>query len=126
MSPYRLTDIPLTLDSFINSNSVSKITVSGSKLEEHIGLFKLINQDVLIPTKSKSAYSNIRLYYELISTMKGKLLDVAMWGVNDYSVFVNGVEVENSNVFYDVIIPFLPKDDAKEWENFKTTKGNFN
>lgn len=44
-----------------------------------------------------------------------KIFDVAMWGC-DGGILVNGVEVKDNSVFYDVIMPFLPEDAAEKWE----------
>lgn len=120
MSPYILTGIPLSVDNLINSSSTKKIVINGSDLEEHIDLFKQISNDDLIPVKKKSSYLDVRLYYVIESKKSGKLFDVAMWGGDgdDNSIFVNGFEVKGNDIFYDVIIPFLPKDAAKEWAIF--------
>ena len=117
MSPYIFTDIPLSVDDLISDNTTTKTVISGSDLEEHINLFDQISNYNLIPVKKKSSYLNVRMYYVLESRKNGKLLDVAMWGGNgeDNSIFVNGVEVKGNNILYDVIIPFLPEDAAKEW-----------
>lgn len=120
MSPYILTNIPLSVDSFTNSSSAKKIVINGSDLEEHINLFKQISNDDLIPIRKKSSYLDVRLYYVLESKKNGKLFDVAMWGGDgdENSIFVNEFEVKGNDIFYEAIIPFLPEDAAKEWTVF--------
>jgi len=48
---------------------------------------------------------------------KGKILDVVMWSC-DGGIVVNGVEVKDNNIFYDVIIPFLPEEAVKDLEKY--------
>ena len=114
ISPYILTEIPLSVDDLINFNSGKKIVISGSDLEENIDLFKKITKNDLIPVK-KTSQIDARFYYVFESEKEGKILDVAMWG-NNNSVFVNGFEVEENDVFYDIIKPFLPEDAVKDLE----------
>ena len=58
------------------------------------------------------------MYYVLESKKNGKLIDVAMWGDED-NIFVNGFEVKENNIFYDVVIPFLPENEVKELAELK-------
>ena len=41
-----------------------------------------------------------------------------MWGCNG-RIFVNGIEIEGSDVFYDVITPFVPNDSVVRLEKWK-------
>ena len=50
---------------------------------------------------------NARMYYIFETSSGEKLLDVAMWGSFDQFVYVNGTWVEWSDIFYDVVQPFL-------------------
>ncbi|WP_290369609.1 hypothetical protein [Pseudoneobacillus rhizosphaerae] len=38
-----------------------------------------------------------------------------MWG-EDNSIFVNGNEINGNEIFYDIVMPFLPTDVVKEFE----------
>ncbi len=67
----------------------------------------------MIPVKDKSDIDG-RIYYKFESEKEGKILDVAMWGEETNSIFVNGFEVEGNDMFYDVIMPFLPEDAVKD------------
>ncbi len=122
ISPHILTDIPLSVDNLINSSGVNKIVINSSDLEEHIDLFKKISIEVLIPVKKKSSYVDVRLYYVLESKKNGKLFDVAMWGGGDgseeNSIIVNGIEVKGNDVFYDVIMQFLPENAVKDLNSY--------
>jgi hypothetical protein len=116
INPFILTRHPWSAEEIIRSREEQKIVINGNDLEEHIDLFKQINNDDLIPVKKKS-YLDARLYYVFESKKNGKLFDVAMWG-SDNSIFVNGFEVKENEIFYDVIKPFLPIDAVKELEDY--------
>ena len=101
---------PLSFDELVSMHNSKKIVVSGSDLEEHIDLFKeMDNYSLTLVIWKTARQAFLRVYYVLESKKNGKLFEVAMWG-NNYSVFVNGVEVKGKPIFYDVIIPFLSKD----------------
>ena len=94
-----------------------KTVISGTDLEEHIDLFKQISDDDLVPFEN-AAFIDVHWYYVLESKENGKLFDVTMWGGRDVDepertdvcVFVNGLAVEYNDIFFDVILPFLPED----------------
>lgn len=117
MSPFILTRQPLSVNDLINSSKAQKIVIEGDSLKEHIALFEQIENDDLIPVKDKS-YIDARLYYVLESKKNGELLDVSMWGGENNRIFVNGVEIIENDIFYDVVKPFLSKDAIKELENY--------
>jgi len=112
LDPLILTSFPLSVDDLINFNSVNKIVVDGSDVEEHIDLFKQISKDDLIPVK-KTSRVDARFYYVFESEKEGKLFDVAMSGANN-SVFINGIEFEENDIFFTIIIPFLTEDAKKD------------
>lgn len=116
INPFILTRAPLGVDDLINFSNVKKIVISGSDLEEHMDLFEQINKDDLIPVKNKSRI-NARIYYCFETVKEGKIIDVAMWG-NDGSVFINGLEVKGNDIFYDIVMQFLPTDAVKEFETY--------
>ena len=122
VNPFILTLFPWSIDNLIDSSQENKIVVNGSDLKEHIDLFKQINNNNSIPVKKKSTYVDVRLYYVLESKVNGKLFDVAMWGggdgSEDNSIIVNGIEVKGNDIFYDVIMPFLPENAAKEFGEY--------
>ena len=127
MSPYISTGVPLNVDALIKFGSssdisdVEKIVISSNDLEEQVDLLNHISKATLIPVMKKS-YLNARIYY-VFETKKGdKTFDVAMWGGGNNSMFVNGVEVKENTIFYDVIIPFLPEDAGKELEDYVSHK----
>lgn len=105
-----------SVEDLIQRTDDEKIVISGSDLKEHVDLFRKMSNEVFIPVWKKSSDLNLRIYYVLESKINGKLFDVAMWG-DEGSIFVNGVEVKENKIFYDVIIPFLPEDVAKDLED---------
>ncbi len=121
MDPYAFTEFPLDVDDLIKlckeEGIGQRIIIRGSDLEDNIGLFMQIDNHELTSVKKRS-FLNARLYYIFESRENGKLFDVAMWGGNDddNSIFINGVEVKENTVFYDIIMPFLPEDIAKKIE----------
>ena len=121
VKPYLLTPYPWGVDNLVNASYTNKIIISESDLEEHFDLIKQLSNDDLKPVKKKS-FLNARLYYVLESKKNGKLFDVAMWGGDskNNSIFVNGYEVVGKDIFYDVIMPYLPADMAEEYEKWKT------
>lgn len=118
VNPYIFTLSPWSIDDLINSKNVNKVVIKGRDLEEHIDLLGQINNADLIQSNKNHPHLNVRLYYALESKKNGKILDVAMWGDNN-SIFVNGLEVNGNDIFYDVIMPFLPEDVAKEFKKWK-------
>jgi len=114
INPFILTRAPLSIDGLIGHSAVQKIIIDGNSLKDHIDFFSQINADVLTPVKKKS-HLNARLCYVLETEKDGKILEVAMNG-NDNSIFVNGLEIKDSVIFYDVIEPFLTENAIKELE----------
>ena len=115
INPYILADIPLNVDGLINHNAVRSIIIDGNSLQKHNDLFNQLIGYALIPVKHKS-YLDARLCY-IFETVDDKILTIAMWG-NNNNVFVNGLEVEENDVFYDIIKPFLPEDAVKDLEAY--------
>lgn len=122
---FKLTLYPQSKDELINETNRTKIIVSGSDLKKHLNLFNLLRSDALIPVEQESRI-DARIYY-VFETQKGRrAFDVTMWGSNDYSIFVNGVEFKENDIFYDIIIPFLPDKEAEELSNFLGRNSNIN
>ena len=89
-------------------------------------LNSIINAN-LIPLKVTDISSlHARIYYVFETEKNGNIFDVAIWGgYDEYSIFVNGLEVKVDDVFYDVIMPFLPEAVAEELKTFlEILRGN--
>lgn len=113
--PLSLWLVPLTTETIVEVCGDQKIVVQGAGLEEQLALFKQISEDDLIPVRKKS-FQMIDLYYTLESTKNGTLLDVAMWGCNGNSIYVNGFEVQEKAIFFNVIQPFMPEEAVNDFK----------
>ena len=116
LPPSVLTTIPMeTAERLIKAEEENKIVVNGNDLEEYVDELKGIGKERIIPLIKKTPFCDIRTYYILESKKNGKLIDVAMGGIDgEYlSIFFNGVEIKANSVFYDLIIPFVSGDIVK-------------
>lgn len=116
LSPYILTRQPLSEDDLVKGKFAYRVTINGERLEKHMDLLNQINNTVLIPSAHESRI-NARLYYVFETKKDGKLFSVSMWG-DDYSMFVNGIEVQANDIFYDVAKLFLPADLVEELNTY--------
>ena len=123
VNPSIFTLYPLGVDEVIDSCGEQAIVVDGDTLEEHIDLLKQVKNAPLKPVWHK-AYMNARIYYIFEAEGKGKILDVVMWGeyedidIDAGIIFVNGAKVKETDIFYEIIIPFLPDGVARELESY--------
>jgi hypothetical protein len=114
MSTHIFTRIPLTVNALINSeHNMQKIVIKGNKLKEHTDLFRQINSYVLHPVE-KESYLNARIYYVFRTKCGHRIFDFAMRSGNEKNIYVNGHEFRGNDIFYDIILPFLPEDSADE------------
>ena len=106
---------PWNIENLINADMVKKVTISGNDLSGFIESLKQTSADDLRVVK-KDTYINARVYYVLEGKDGEKILDVAMTGISKsifgYTecIYINGLAVEWNSVFYDILLPFLPKD----------------
>lgn len=114
ISPDALTRAPVSVDQLVNAYYDNKVVVNGIRLQEHIDLLNQLINVTLIPVEHESRV-NARYYYVFETKKNGKIFDVCMWSI-DGNMFVNGVEVKENDVFYDVVMPFLPKDAVNQLE----------
>jgi hypothetical protein len=123
INQFILTRAPLSVGDLINFSDVNKIFIDSSRLEEHTDLLRKLSDHILIPME-KDSYLDTRLCYIFESSSHGKIFEVAFGGVLtdekgeyvDSCTFVNGIAVEDVDIFYDVIMPFLPEDAVAELE----------
>ena len=62
---------------------------------------------------------NLRQY-----TSNAVRFPVCMWGKDEKSAFLNGVEINTNEIFYDILIPFLPEDAVEDLELYLEAKRN--
>ena len=105
ISPDILTRYPLGVEDLVEFTDVNVITVTSDQLEGHLPELSGLE---LAKTPS---YINARLYY-VLETENRKVVEVVTSAVGG-NVFVNGIEVEHYDVFYDFILPFLSAEDRE-------------
>jgi len=108
--------IPPDADELIRRSESDKIVVSGTELKEHIDILSQINGELLVPVKGES-YVNAVLHYVFKDKHGKRLFDVTIWDLN--GILVNGLKVEAKDIFFDIVLPFLPEDMAKRFEKYK-------
>ena len=86
-----------------------KIVVMGSELEKHIELLEQITVDNLVPATHGLPVMTL-LYY--VFEFRGRKIFgfVPQLADEDSRMFINDVEFEWDDAFFDVIKPFLPDD----------------
>ena len=111
LDPTILTRAPLSKEDLQSYPGVVKITVDAEELASHWELLKELKPDILQPVQEES-HINARLYYFFEVGDSEKILEVIISNIYG-SVFVNGFNVENNPVFYDLILPFLEDEDRQ-------------
>ena len=109
IDPEILTRKPLTAEELMSFPGVKKIRVESEELAAHFELFKKLEPSILQPVEESSGI-NARLYYVFETGESSKILEVIVWDTCG-SIFVNGIEVENNTVLYELIEPFLSEED---------------
>ena len=91
--------------------NVRRIVVDGNTLAEYSDLLHQFSNFNTTPMEGRLWYhQSVRVYYVFENTRTGRKLSVALQrGIGDF-VTVNGTYVGWDEIFYDVIIPFLPED----------------
>lgn len=108
MNPKILTRFPLDIDQMVSFRETKKIVVSSEKLALYLPLLKNLTHSVLQPVEEET-YLNARLYYVFETGNSDKILEIAISYIHS-NVFVNGTEVEDNPIFYEIIDPFLTDD----------------
>lgn len=109
LDPTILTRRPLNQEDLVTFPGVEVIIVDSEELAPHWEQLKEMSPSVLQPVQEES-YINARLYYVFEAGDSGKILEVVISEIHG-SAFVNGVEVEDNPIFYDLIVHFLADDD---------------
>lgn len=82
----------------------NKSVYKGADIEECIHVLKQVQK--VVPVKRKDRI-HARVYYTIESPTHGILLEVAMWGWDNHSMLINGIEIEHHDMFFDAVRPFL-------------------
>lgn len=108
LDPNMLTRIPLSKDDLVTFSGVEIITVNSEELASCWELLKELNPSILHPVQEES-YINARLYYVFELGDSDKILEVVINNIHG-NVFVNGIEVEDNPIFYELILPYLTEE----------------
>lgn len=106
-----LTRIPLTVDMLIDASFAEVITVESDDLQKCSELLNQLQEAALVPIENVSK-QNVRLCYVFETPDNGAMLTIGFTsqGFTDYTVLVNGLEVEYDDIFYNLIRPFITED----------------
>ena len=107
---------PFSVDDLVGRGRYNyKIIVDGNELEKHIELLLQLNADYLIPFTQNNRM-HAQLYY--VFEVNGRKIFgfVPHASGADSSMFINSVEFEWNDAFFDVIRPFLPEDVVIHWD----------
>ncbi|MFZ7131886.1 MAG: hypothetical protein ACOWWR_05970 [Eubacteriales bacterium] len=111
MDPNLFTLYPFDVDDIV-INHEYKLVINDTRLKGHIDLLKQMGNADLI-TIEPDDFMNVRIYYVFENKKGENIFDVAMWGSSN-SMYVNGLQVKVNDIFYDVLMLFLPDDLAEE------------
>lgn len=109
IDPHIFTRMPLSTEDLIAFPGVTCIDVAPGRLAEHIELLKSLNASSLTIAEEKEGL-NARIYYVIGSASCGKLLEIVI-NYAGGNVFVNGIEVKDAPIFYELILPFLTQEE---------------
>lgn len=108
LDPSILTRAPLSAEDLMNFPETQKIIIDSGELTAHLALLQKMDPSILQPVKEESKI-NARLYYVFEAGDSGKILEVTISDIHG-SAFVNGMEVDDHPVFYEIITPFLSEE----------------
>jgi len=107
---------PLSLDELIAFPS-SGFTIESNRLAEHMDLLRHINSELLVSSNdSHSMDTRIHLIFE--TTEGSRLFDVTMWARPYRRMLVNGHLFEEIQIFYDILMRFLPEHESNLLRRF--------
>ena len=109
IDPHILTRIPLSVEKLMVFPGMKAITIESEELAKHSTLLRKLDASIISAVNEES-YIDARLYYAFETGNGNKFLEVIVNEING-PVFVNGYEVENNPIFYEIIVPFLSEED---------------
>ncbi len=130
---YWITDLD-ELISFANSGNAycNRIDIDGAELKNNRRFLDKITENTIVPAEETQHNDHFRIYYE-IKYNDETILTVAMWSwcnkiriqtdedvytqensVDYPIIYVNGVLIKEFDVYYKVIMPYIPYNQAKK------------
>ena len=121
ISPYVWTRVPVSIADLCAYDDVRIIKIHHSELEEHYESLTKLDATALQTVTEKTGI-NARLYY-VFEVDSEKVLEVVINGPYS-SIYVNGVEVHNHPVFFELIAPFVDENFTNTWGNIEDIIAN--
>lgn len=116
IGPDVLTQMPLRVSDLVEGKVHPQVIVVDSEdLKEHIDSLNRLNINNLVPVRYKS-HLHSRMCYIFETDNKAKILEVAFGGLENPTVFVNGIEVAYNDVFRDIVEPFVTEEVMADME----------
>ena len=141
MYPTALSLIPIDIESIMATCGAEEFTkyghggiivVEGTELAKYTDLLIALSTEKLIPLE-QDYYMNARIYYVFRDKDGRTIFEVVMWGYakdsdsvkdNKSAVFVDGLYVKEKDIYYDIIIPFIPNESIVSiLEDWKPSSG---
>ena len=107
ISPHILTRRPLSAEDLKNFSETKVITVESDELKQHAELLRKLEYRMLQLVEEPS-YMNARVCY-VFELENKEILEVVISEIGG-NVFVNGLEVQDHPIFYELIEPFLTEE----------------
>ena len=101
------------------------VIIEDLELMNYIGLLRLLSSEDAV-SLGQDYRIDARIYYVFKDKYRRTIFEVALWGNfrdsdGNYmrAIFVNGVYTEEKDMYYDIVIPFLPDNYADALERWK-------
>jgi len=97
-----------------------KIVIEGDALKNHIDLLRRMSETELIAIEynENDIYLEARMHLIFEISGSSRTFEVTMWGISEeghyMGILVNEKWVESKQVFYDILLQFLPEHLADE------------
>ena len=114
--PHIVTPIAWSVDMLtgpIDDPLINRIVIGHQYLAEHVDLLKQLDSVPLTPIERETRIHAI-LHY--VFEAGGREFTVSGWGMYYNSLFVNGVEVKETSIFYEILLPFVPLHEVERFE----------
>jgi len=123
MSPFVNTSRPIDIEALINWHYSTRVVVESDELRQHAHILRQLNSSTLIPD-TRGSEMDLRIYFVFETTNGRRLFDAAisMWRA-DGTMSINGRDFKRSDMFIDIIMPFLPDAAANSLRIFLDNDG---
>lgn len=119
VEPSNLLRLPLSVRSLTETFYDYRITIQGVRHDDN--LLNVLNKlaDIeLLPVEDEIQWTCVRIHY-VFETEYGQNIFNVTWGrSNERHIIVNGLAVQENDIFFEVIEPFLPVRALYELERF--------